>query len=74
MRFPDRIRDRGCAILILRLLGLAVRSGGLNRELGDRVTPLYNDLWSTYGSTAPEEEDDRRQIEEAFADSGLLRR
>ena len=74
MGFPDRIRDRGCAILILRLLGLAVRSGGLNRELGDRVTPLYNDLWSTYGSTAPEEEDDRRQIEEAFADSGLLRR
>ena len=74
MGFPDRIRDRGCAILVLRLLGLAVRSGGLNRELGDRVTPLYNDLWSTYGSTAPEEEDDRRQIEEAFADSGLLRR
>ena len=74
MGFPNRIRDRGCAILVLRLLGLVVRSGGLNRELGDRVTPWYNDLWSTYGSTAPEEEDDRREIEEAFADSGLLGR
>ena len=74
MGFLDGIRDRGCAILVLRLLGVVVRSGGLNRELGDRVAPLYNDLWSTYGSTAPEEEDDRREIEKAFADSGLLRR
>lgn len=74
MGFPDLVRDRGRAILVLRLLGMAVQSGRLNRELGDRVTLLYNDLWSTYGSTVPEEEEERREIEGAFADSGLLRR
>ena len=74
MGFPDRIRDRGCAVLVLRLLGLVVQKGELNRELGDRVAPLYNDLWSTYGSTMPEEEADRREIERVFAVSGLLRR
>ena len=74
MGFPDLIRDRRRAILVLRLLGVAVRSGGLNPDLGDRVAALYNDLWSTYGSTAPDEEDERREIEGAFAVSGLLRR
>ena len=74
MSFPDRIRNRGSAILVLRLLGLVVRNRELNREMGDRVAPSYNQLWPPYGSTAPEEKDDRREIEEALADSGLLRR
>ena len=74
MSFPDRIRDRGCAILVLRLLGLVVRNRQLSREMCDRVAPLYNQLWSAYGSTVPEEESDRREIEEAFADLGLLGR
>ena len=74
MGFPHLIRDRRRAILVLRLLGVAVRSGGLNLDVGDRVAALYNDLWSTYGSTAPEEEDERREIEGAFGESGLLHR
>ena len=72
MSLPDRIRDRGCGILVLRLLALVARIRGLNREMGDRVGPLYNRLWPAYGSTAQAEKDDRREIEEAFADSGLL--
>ena len=74
MGFPDRMHDRACAILVLRLLGVVVQNRGLNRELGDRVAPLYNGVWSTYGSTMPEEEADRREVEKAFAVSGLLRR
>ena len=74
MSFPDRIRNRGCAILVLRLLGLVVRNRELNREMGHQVAPLYNQLWPAYGSTAPDEKDDRREIEKAFADSSLLRR
>lgn len=73
LSFPDRVRDRVSAILVLRLLGLVARNRKLASELGERVAQLYNQLWSSYGSTAPIEESDRREIEEAFAGSGFLR-
>jgi hypothetical protein len=73
LSFPDRLRDRGFAILVLRLLGLVVRNRKLTSQLGERAARLYNQLWSSYGSTAPIEENDRREIQEAFAGSGFLR-
>jgi len=72
LSFPNQVRDRDSAILVLRLLGLVARNRKLASELGERVAQLYNQLWSSFGSTAPIEENDRREIEEAFAGSGFL--
>lgn len=71
--FPLRAADRDSRILTLRLLGMVVRKRQPRYAIREYAAPLYSQLWPVLGGTPTEEAEARREIDEAFAGSELIR-
>ena len=69
LTFPPRLRERGCEILVLKLLALAASKRKLAAARESILVSTYHHLWSSY--TPSEERDERRRIDEQLERSGV---
>ena len=69
LTFPSRLRERGCEILVLKLLALAASKRKLPAAIEGVLVSTYHHLWSSY--TPSEERDDRCRIDEQLERSGV---
>ena len=69
LTFPPRLRDRGCEILVLKLLAIAASKRKLAAEIESVLVSTYHHIWSSY--TPSEERDERRRIDEQLERSGV---
>lgn len=69
LTFPPRLRDRGCEILVLKLLALAASKRKLAAEIENVLASTYSHIWSSY--TPSEEREERRRIDEQLERSGV---
>ena len=69
LSFPSRLRERGCEILVLKLLALAASKRKLPAAIESVVVSTYHHLWSSY--TPSEERDERRRVDEQLERSGV---
>ena len=69
LTLPRRLRDRGCEILVLKLLALAASKRKLAVAIESHLVSTYHHLW--YSFTPSEERDDRCRIDEQLERSGI---
>ena len=69
LTFPSRLRERGCEILVLKLLALAASKRKLAVARESILVSTYHHLWSSY--TPSEERDERCRIDEKLERSGV---